>query len=422
MVRQGRSLAEIVRLIGPGILYAAAAVGVSHLVQATRTGAVYGFSLTLVIAFACLVKYPGLRFGTDYAVATGTSLITGYIKQGRLATRLYLINLIFTFLFVPAAIVLVTSGLIKGVSGIEMGDVSMAAVVFLSSAVILITGHYRVLERITKALVGIFTVLIVVAVIVIFGKIEWSAGQFIPPVIDRATLIFIVAITGFMPSPMTAGVMSSMWICAKAQNTGHLPTLEDAKFDFNLGFATTLLLALCFMLLGAGTMFGSGAEFAPSSGGFANQLIQLFTQTIGGWSFWVIGIAAIAVVYSSVLTVIDGNARFIQISLDHFKPDIHKKFGIDRFRVFDLAVLLICAGGLLVLTFLLESFRTFIDLVSVITAIIAPILATMNHRAVHSDDVPEASRPTTFMYVWSIIGIVVMTVAAVFYLYFRFVA
>ena len=422
MVRQGRSLAEIVRLIGPGILYAAAAVGVSHLVQATRTGAVYGFSLTLVIAFACLVKYPGLRFGTDYAVATGTSLITGYIKQGRLATLLYLINLIFTFLFVPAAIVLVTSGLIKGVSGIEMGDVSMAAVVFLSSAVILITGHYRVLERITKALVGIFTVLIVVAVTVIFGKIEWSAGQFIPPVIDRATLIFIVAITGFMPSPMTAGVMSSMWICAKAQNTGHLPTLEDAKFDFNLGFATTLLLALCFMLLGAGTMFGSGAEFAPSSGGFANQLIQLFTQTIGGWSFWVIGIAAIAVVYSSVLTVIDGNARFIQISLDHFKPDIHKKFGIDRFRVFDLAVMLICAGGLLVLTFLLESFRTFIDLVSVITAIIAPILATMNHRAVHSDDVPEASRPTTFMYVWSIIGIVVMTVAAVFYLYFRFVA
>ena len=88
MVRQGRSLAEIVRLIGPGILYAAAAVGVSHLVQATRTGAVYGFSLTLVIAFACLVKYPGLRFGTDYAVATGTSLITGYIKQGRLATLL----------------------------------------------------------------------------------------------------------------------------------------------------------------------------------------------------------------------------------------------------------------------------------------------------------------------------------------------
>ncbi len=422
MVKQGRSLAEIVQLIGPGILYAAAAVGVSHLVQATRTGAVYGFSLTLVIAFACFIKYPGLRFGTDYAVATGTSLITGYIKQGRLTTLIYLFNLIFTFLFVPAAIVLVTSGLIKGVSGIEMGDVSMATLVFLSSAIILITGHYRVLERIIKALVGIFTILIVLAVIVIFGKIEWSVGQFMPPVIDRATLIFIVAITGFMPSPMTAGVMSSMWICAKAQNTGHLPTSEDAKFDFNLGFATTLLLALCFMLLGAGIMFGSGAEFAPSSGGFANQLIQLFTQTIGGWSFWVIGIAAIAVVYSSVLTVVDGNARFIQISLDHFKPDIHEKLGIDRSRVFDLAVLLICAGGLLVLTFLLQSFRTFIDLVSVITAIIAPILATMNHWAVHSDDVPEASRPTRLMYVWSITGIIVMTVVTVFYLYFRFVA
>lgn len=414
------SAASLLRAIGPGILYAAAAVGVSHLVQATRTGAVYGFSLTLIIIFACIIKYPGLRFGTDYAVATGTSLIASYIKQGKITTVVYLLNLIFTFLFVPAAIVLVSSGLIKAVLHIDTSDTVLAILVFASCAIILITGHYRFLERFTKVLVALFTVLIVLAVLVILGNFQWTIGQFAPPVFDRATLIFVVAITGFMPSPMTAGVMSSMWLCAKADNSGKMPSWHDAKFDFDLGFITTLVLALGFMLLGAGIMHGTGAEFAPNSGAFARQLIDLFTETIGEWSFWVIGIASIAVMYSSALTVIDGNARFIQISLDHFLPNIHEKIGVSRPRIFDLSVVVICLGGVVVLTLLLQSFRSFIDLVSVTTAIVAPILALMNHRAVHSAEVPLASRPTTLMYVWSIGGILVMSIVSMLYLYFRF--
>jgi Mn2+/Fe2+ NRAMP family transporter len=415
-----KSATNLLRAIGPGILYAAAAVGVSHLVQATRAGAVYGFSLTLIIVFACIIKYPGLRFGTDYAVATETSLIASYIKQGKITTVVYLLNLIFTFLFVPAAIVLVSSGLIKAVLNIETSDTVLAILVFASCAVILIIGHYSFLERITKVLVALFTVLIVLAVLVVLGNFQWTLSQFAPPVFDRTTLIFVVAITGFMPSPMTAGVMGSLWLCAKADNSGKMPSWREAKFDFDLGFITTLVLAFGFMLLGAGIMHGAGAEFAPSSGAFAHQLIELFTETIGDWSFWVIGIAAIAVMYSSALTVIDGNARFIQISLDHFLPDIHEKLGISRSRIFDLSVVIICLGGVIVLTLLLQSFRAFIDLVSVITAIVAPMLALMNHRAVHSDEVPLSSRPTPLMYVWSVAGILVMSIVSMLYLYFRF--
>ena len=37
-----RSSRNILAILGPGILYTAAAVGVSHLVFATRSGAVYG--------------------------------------------------------------------------------------------------------------------------------------------------------------------------------------------------------------------------------------------------------------------------------------------------------------------------------------------------------------------------------------------
>ena len=43
---------------GPGLLWAASAIGVSHLVQSTRAGAVAGFGLASVILLAVIFKYP----------------------------------------------------------------------------------------------------------------------------------------------------------------------------------------------------------------------------------------------------------------------------------------------------------------------------------------------------------------------------
>ena len=44
--------------LGPGILFAGAAIGTSHLVQSTRAGAMYGLGLVAIVIFANLIKYP----------------------------------------------------------------------------------------------------------------------------------------------------------------------------------------------------------------------------------------------------------------------------------------------------------------------------------------------------------------------------
>ena len=54
--------------IGPGLIMAAAAIGVSHLVQSTRAGAEFGFTLVWAVLFANLFKYPFLEFGPRYAI------------------------------------------------------------------------------------------------------------------------------------------------------------------------------------------------------------------------------------------------------------------------------------------------------------------------------------------------------------------
>lgn len=46
--------------LGPGLLYAGAAVGVSHLIQSTRAGADFGYQLIWAILIVIILKYPFL--------------------------------------------------------------------------------------------------------------------------------------------------------------------------------------------------------------------------------------------------------------------------------------------------------------------------------------------------------------------------
>ncbi|MFM1890851.1 MAG: hypothetical protein RLZZ565_1608, partial [Planctomycetota bacterium] len=56
---------------GPGLLFAGAAIGVSHLVQSTRAGAAFGIGMVGVVLLANLVKFPAFRFGPHFSAATG---------------------------------------------------------------------------------------------------------------------------------------------------------------------------------------------------------------------------------------------------------------------------------------------------------------------------------------------------------------
>ncbi|MCA9253938.1 MAG: divalent metal cation transporter, partial [Phycisphaerales bacterium] len=79
------SRSGILKAIGPGIIFAGAAIGVSHLVQSTRAGAGYGFTLVFVVLLANLFKYPFFEFGQRYASSTGECLLVGYNRVGKWA-------------------------------------------------------------------------------------------------------------------------------------------------------------------------------------------------------------------------------------------------------------------------------------------------------------------------------------------------
>ena len=74
---------KLLQTLGPGLLFAGAAIGVSHLVQSTRAGADFGFGLLWALLLVNLFKYPFFQYGPRYASATGESLIDGYKRLGK---------------------------------------------------------------------------------------------------------------------------------------------------------------------------------------------------------------------------------------------------------------------------------------------------------------------------------------------------
>ena len=72
-----------IQKLGPGLLFAGAAIGVSHLVQSTRAGADFGFGLLWALLLVNFFKYPFFQFGPRFTLATGESLLSGYAKLGK---------------------------------------------------------------------------------------------------------------------------------------------------------------------------------------------------------------------------------------------------------------------------------------------------------------------------------------------------
>lgn len=404
--------------LGPGFLFAASCVGTSHLVQSTRAGADYGLALWWVILLACLIKYPAFSFGSAYAAATKSSLIESYFRQGRWAVICFALELFANMFIATAAVALITGGLLNNVLDFGINPVLMASGLLIACSLLLISGKYHLLERVTKGFVVVFTLLILIAVMLALPEMEFRQAQLLPTVeMDVKTLLFIIALAGWMPTAMGASTFQSLWVCAKSKDLGRAVTPSEARLDFNVGFGATVFLAFCFLVLGAVFMHQEGVVVAGSAAGFSGQFIGLFTASIGEWAYPLIAIAAVAIMLSTLLTLMDACPRGLsKLSSHYVLSEQVQSDGAVKF--YTPLILLQCVGSIMMLVFFMHSFKAFIDFATSVAFLVAPLIAFINHRAMFADNVPSELQPGSGIRLWSIAGIMALSVFALAYLYF----
>lgn len=414
--------------LGPGLLFAGAAVGVSHLVQSTRAGAVYGVGLLLVILAANVFKYPAFSFGPRYAAATGTSLLEGYRRRGRAALVLYALLTFGTMFAVEAVVTIVTAGLAKALFALELEVDVISAGLIASCVVLLAAGRYRWLDRIIKLAVVALTLMTFAAAVLALPRVPWGEARLWPAgeQWNLQTAAFVAALVGWMPSALDISVWHSLWTLAKRRDTRHAPSVRESLLDFDIGYVGTVLLALCFMVLGAAVMWGSGQPLAGNAGAFANQVIALYTETLGDWARYLIGGAAFLVMFSTTLTVVDGFPRALSALYARFRGPEQPGTTEDEpgtRAVYWASMGVLGLGSVLILRLAAgrQEFKTLIDVATTLSFLTGPALAALNHRAVFGDEVPPELRPGPRMRVFSLVSIGLLFAFALCWVYIRFV-
>ncbi len=410
--------------LGPGILYAATAVGTSHLVQSTRAGAGYGLALVLFILLTYIAKYPAFRFGAQYASATGRSLLHGYRQQGNWAVYVYIVIALGTVFAALPAVTLVTAGLVKAAFNLQWGTFPISTGILVICATVLIVGGYPVLDRIVKVLMAILAAATLLATVLVIPKIDWAmSGSLLPAEIGTADVFFIVALLGFMPSSVDISVWHSLWSVAKARDSNMRATLRASLDDFHIGYIGTFVLALCFVLLGTGVMHNSGITFADTPAGFAAQLIDLYRQTLGDWSGPLIGTVAVAVMFSTVLAGLDGYPRaavsIFRLYKDREAEDGQRAAITDK-QAYAVTVFVLALGSLCILYFLVSSLQVVVDVAATIMFLFAPVVAWLNHRVMKSSLIPDEARPARGLFALSLAGIIWLAAFSAYFIYLRF--
>jgi len=405
-----------VRFLGPGLIFAAAAVGVSHLVQSTRAGARFGLGLLALVVLANLVKFPAFRFGAQYAVGTGRSLLDGYRRRGRPAVFLYGALTLATMFTVQAAVTAVTAGLAMATFGAS--DLVVTSGVILGvCATLLVLGSYEGLDRAVKLLVAVFSVSTLVTTALILPSVDASTlFQWPEPSVEN--LFFMAAVFGWMPSAIDVAAWQSLWTLERMRRSGPRALLAD----FDVGYFGTALLALCFLCLGAGLVHGQGATLPDSAAGFAAAIVDLYAETLGGWSRPLIGAAALTVMFSTTLTVLDGFPRALAATVPLLAATPPARMETDgsgsRLRLG--LILVLGLGALLVIGAFSQSLKGLVDLATTLSFLTAPILSALNHLAVTGPEVDPGHRPGPTLRRWSLVAILIQTAFTLGWLWLRF--
>ncbi len=401
---------------GPGIVLAAAAIGVSHLVQSTRAGADYGFTLVWAVVIAGLMKYPFLEYGPRYAVATGESLIAGYKKIGSWALWIYIVFTVGTMFAVQAAVTIVTASLAVELTGIQLPLLVWSIIILAICIAVLFRGEYAALDSLIKVVMTVLTISTIAALVTAFFKTSPAQLPAAPSVWDAAGVTFLIALMGWMPIPIDAAAWHSLWCLERNKQTNRTSGMKDSLLDFNIGYIGATILGLLFLALGALVMFGSGVSFSSSGAAFAKQLINLYTQTLGGWANWIIIICAFTTMFSTTLTVTDSYPRACREIIRVMK----KESGRSLLFSYKGLLILVSVLSMLVLWLTGSRFTYIIDLATSLSFLTAPALAFINHKLIFSSHTPKKHQPKTWLKVLSWAGMIFLSAFAVLFFYWRF--
>ncbi|HIP76622.1 MAG TPA: divalent metal cation transporter [Psychromonas hadalis] len=279
--------------------------------------------------------------------------------------------------------------------------------------VILLKGHFKTLDALSKIIMATLVIATVSAVIMAAKQVAPAVEIFEPvSVWTMASVGFIVITMGWMPAPIEISSFTSLWL--KRQSEQQVVTNKSALFDFNVGYFGSAILAIVFLALGALVFYGTDIEFKSSGIAFSHQLVSMYSSTIGEWSRYLIAIIAFFCIFGSTITVIDGYSRIMlestcELSKKDLTPEKH----------FNGWVLFFSVIAVVIVSFFVSSLMAMLNFAMILAFMTTPIFALLNYQLLKNAPLPDDLKLGRKMKVLSIVGLTYLFSFLALFIYWK---
>lgn len=332
-----RSLGGVLRQIGPGLIISAVIVGSGELIVTPKLGAEEGFKLLWFIILGCLLKvFVQIELGRHAVLRGQTTLASLNTLPGPRAVVSWVLWL---WLAMYLSLVFQVAGMVGGVArvfslgGLHLPVGGLAVVIGGSTALLLVIGRYRLVERLSTVFVALFTLATLVAV----GMLQRTdfavtgaqlAEGFAFHLPDRLVTAF--AAFGIIGVGASELIYYPYWCLEKGYAKSVGPDdgtpewrenarrwLRIMRVDAWVSFALYTTSTLAYYLLGAAILHAK--QLRVDNSRMIETLSLMYREVFGEWSFWMFLVGAFAVLYSTIFGATASNARLAVDAIDLFK-------------------------------------------------------------------------------------------------------
>jgi Mn2+/Fe2+ NRAMP family transporter len=289
---------SISRMIGPGLLVAAAGIGAGDVVSATIAGANNGLILLWVVILAAFLKCVLNEGIGRYQLATGRTVLEGWAAELPSFVKTYFaIYLVLWTVSVSSAL---TNACGLGIENLTGGRIPRnwgAVVHSFIGFISVMLGGFKGFEKIMKALIGVmFFSMVACATLTFRNPAEFFAG-FIPT-FPTGTTASILSILGGIGGSVTV-LAYNYW--QREENMTGPGYVKYIRADIGIAYAFTAIFAMAVMVIANQSFHVPGTKITDSQA--VTRMAETLGTIVGPVGFWVYSLGFWAAVFASLLGV-----------------------------------------------------------------------------------------------------------------------
>jgi len=284
--------------VGPGLVIAATGLGAGDLIAASVAGAKFGTTILWAAVLGAIMKYVMNEGLTRWQLATGTTLLEGWVQRLPKFISIYFFIYLLAWSFIVAGALIAGTGLAAHALFPELSVEQWGIFHSLLALVLVLVGRYTLLEHLMKLFMGLMLLVVIICAFLVAPDMSDIFSGLLVPSVPEGSILFIFGVIGGVGGSVTL-LCYGYWIRERDWNKPQ--DLPRSRVDLTVAYVLTGLFGVAIMIISASVSpdVMTGPDMAL---GVANRL----EEVAGPFGKWCFLIGFWCAVFSSMLGVWQG--------------------------------------------------------------------------------------------------------------------